>query len=249
MDEALTSNDLLTMRQAGKVAARILKKLKKFISAGITTKDVELYFDNQLAAYPGMKPAFKGYHGYPSSVCVSVNDEVIHGIPSKKRIIQDGDLVSVDLGIEYQGLFVDTAYTYMVGRVSKEAKQLVKTTYKALYEGIKQVKVGAKVGDIASAVQTLAEGQGCSVIRKFVGHGIGRKLHLSPEVPNFGHPGQGQTLEEAMVLAIEPMVSAGGYDVDILEDGWTAKTADKSLSAHFEHTVAITKKGPWILTG
>ena len=249
MDEALTSNDLLTMRQAGKVAARILKKLKKFISAGITTKDVELYFDNQLAAYPGMKPAFKGYHGYPSSVCVSVNDEVIHGIPSKKRIIQDGDLVSVDLGIEYRGLFVDTAYTYMVGRVSKEAKQLVKTTYKALCEGIKQVKVGAKVGDIASAVQTFAEGQGCSVIRKFVGHGIGRKLHLPPEVPNFGHPGQGQTLEETMVLAIEPMVSAGGYDVDILEDGWTAKTADKSLSAHFEHTVAITKKGPWILTG
>jgi methionyl aminopeptidase len=248
MDEALTRNDLLTMREAGKVAARILKGLRKFIAAGITTKDVELYFDRELAAYPGMKPAFKGYHGYPSSVCVSVNDEVIHAIPSKKRKIEDGDLVSVDLGIEYQGLFVDTAYTYMIGKVSKEAKQLVKTTYKALHEGIKQARVGAKVGDISSAVQNFAEGKGCSVIRKFVGHGIGRKLHLPPEIPNFGEAGQGQTLEETMVIAIEPMVSMGNFEVDVLEDGWTARTADRSLSAHFEHTVAITKKGPWILT-
>ena len=248
MNEALTSSDLLTMRNAGKVAARALTKLKRFIKAGITTKDIENYFDKELAAYPGMKPAFKGYHGYPSSVCVSVNDEVIHGIPSQKRKIEDGDLVSVDLGIEYQGLFVDTAYTYMVGKVSKEAKQLVKTTYKALYEGIKQAKVGAKVGDISSAVQSYAESHGCSVIRKFVGHGIGRKLHLPPEVPNFGNAGQSQTLEETMVLAIEPMVSAGNFDVEVLDDGWTAKTTDNSLSAHFEHTVAITNKGPWILT-
>ena len=248
MNEALTSSDLLTMRRAGKVAARILKKLKKIIAAGITTKDIENYFDKELAAYPAMKPAFKGYHGYPSSVCVSVNDEIIHGIPSQNRKIEDADLVSVDLGIEYQGLFVDTAYTYMIGRVSTEAKQLVKTTYKALYEGIKQVRIGAKIGDIASTIQTFVESRGCSVIRKFVGHGIGKKLHLPPEVPNFGSPGQGQTLEEMMVLAIEPMVSSGSFDVDISEDGWTAKTVDKSLSAHFEHTVAITKKGPWILT-
>ncbi len=248
MNEALTRSDLLTMRKAGKVAARALKKLEKLIKAGITTKDIEDYFDKELSAYPQMKSAFKGYHGYPSSVCVSVNDEVIHGIPSQKRVIQDGDLVSVDLGIEYQGLFVDTAYTYMVGKVSKSARELVKATYKSLYEGIKQAKVGATIGDIASAVQTYAESKGCSVIRKFVGHGIGKKLHLPPEVPNFGQPGQGQKLEEAMVLAIEPMVSAGNFDVDILEDGWTAKTVDGSLAAHFEHTVAITKKGPWILT-
>lgn len=244
----LSGEDIACMRQAGRVAALILKKLGKVIRPGITTKYIEESFDNYLKEYPGMESAFKGYMNYPASLCVSINDEVIHGIPSDKRIIQEGDLVSIDLGIKYKGLFVDTAYTYIAGRAGKVAKKLVKVSLKSLYEGIKKAKPQATIGDVGSAVQKFVEKQGFGVVRQFVGHGIGRNLHQHPEVPNFGIPGEGDKLYEGMGIAIEPMVTAGNYNVAVTDDGWTAKTRDGSLSAHFEHTVVITKKGPLVLT-
>ncbi|MDD5194502.1 MAG: type I methionyl aminopeptidase [Candidatus Omnitrophica bacterium] len=248
MIEALTGDELLVMREAGKAAATALKKLRKVIKPGITTKDIENFFENFLARYPGMSAAFKGYKGYPAALCVSINEEIIHGIPAAERLVANGDLVSVDLGIKYKGLYVDTAYTYMVGKVPPQARKLVAVSLKSLLFGIKRARIGATVGDIGSCIQECVETNGFSVIRKFVGHGIGKMLHCAPEVPNFGHTGSGASLVENTAIAIEPMVSAGGYDLDILSDGWTAKTKDNSLSAHFEHTVAITKKGPWVLT-
>lgn len=243
----LTRQDLKIMRKAGKVASAILRKLKGFIKPGVSTKDIEAFFERELSKQPGMEAAFKGFMGYPASCCVSVNDEVIHGIPSPK-VVKSGDLVSVDIGIKYQNLYVDTAYTYGVGSISPLAKKLIKTTRESLKCGICQVKSGKRIGDVSAAVQKSVEKSGFSVIKRFVGHGVGRDLHLPPEVPNFGSPGQGAELTEGYAIAIEPMVSSGDFDVDILGDGWTAKTKDGSLSAHFEHTVAITKKGPWILT-
>ena len=247
MIKPLSSQELITMRKAGKVAATILKKLPFFLKPGITTNAIAEFFENELNKYSDMELAFKGFMGYPASCCVSVNEEIIHGIPSEK-IVKNGDLVSVDLGIKYKGLFVDTAHTYVVGKANPLARRLVKITLKALQEGIRQIKPGKKVGDIGFAIQKLVEKNGFSVIRKFVGHGIGRELHMAPEVPNFGDKGQGPRLEEGFVLAVEPMVSAGTFEVEVLKDGWTAKTKDNSLSAHFEHTIAITKKGSWVLT-
>ena len=247
MPECLTHDSLLAMREAGRVVSSIFKEFRKVIAPGVTTKDIEDYFDQRLNQHPGMIAAFKGFSGYPASVCVSVNEEVIHGIPSS-RVIEDADLVSVDLGIKYKGLFVDSAYTYSVGKTSKLARKLARVTLGALNNGIKHARVGARLGDVGFAIQRFVERNGFSVIRKFVGHGIGTQLHLPPEVPNFGTKGQGEELCEGMVIAIEPMVSAGSFKVDVLADGWTARTKDRSLSAHFEHTVAITKKGPWVLT-
>jgi methionyl aminopeptidase len=248
MRRLLTYNELVDMRKAGKVAAHILKKMRKIIRPGISTLDIDKFFIESLKNYPGMKAAFKGYMGYPGNLCVSINDEVIHGIPSEKRLILDGDLVSVDLGIEYKGLFVDTAYTYPAGKCSRKARDLTAITLRSLFFGIKQAKLGNHTGDIGDAVELYAKKRGCSVIRQFVGHGVGEALHLYPEVPNFGDKGTGAELTANMVIAIEPMVSAGSWEVKILDDNWTVKTKDNSLSAHFEHTVAITKKGPWILT-
>ncbi|MCK9614528.1 MAG: type I methionyl aminopeptidase [Candidatus Omnitrophica bacterium] len=248
MTEGLSNEEIACMRAAGRVAALILKKLKKCVRPGVTTKYIEESFDNYLKEYPEMESAFKGFMGYPASLCVSINDEVIHGIPSEERTIKEGDLVSIDLGIKYKGLFVDTAYTYIAGRAQPPAKKLLKASLKALYEGIKKAKPQATTGDVGSAVQSFIEKQGFAVVRKFVGHGIGRALHQHPEVPNFGTPGKGDELSDGMAIAIEPMVTAGNYDVEVAKDGWTAKTRDGSLSAHFEHTVAITKKGPVILT-
>lgn len=236
------------MREAGRIAAFALRDLKKMIKPGIFTKDIECFLDNFLKRYPAIEAAFKGFEGFPASCCVSLNEEIIHGIPSFKKVIREGDVVSIDLGLKCKGLFVDAAYTYTIGRVSSLAKKLVKITWEALYEGIKRAKVGLSVGDIGFAIQRFVEKRGFSVIRKFVGHGIGEDLHLVPEIPNFGRNKEGEKLKEGMAIAIEPMVCSGNFEVDILEDGWTAKTKDNSLSAHFEHTVAITKKGPWILT-
>ena len=247
MSEPLSRQDLKIMRKTGKVAATILKRLKGFIKPGISTKDIEEFFEREISKYPGMEAAFKGFMSYPASCCVSINEEIIHGIPSEK-VINDGDLVSVDLGIKYQGLFVDTAYTYIVGKVSLLAKRLVKATKDSLKQGISQMKVGKSIGDVSSAIEKCVETSGFSVIRRFVGHGIGKSLHLPPEVPNFGNAGQGEKLIEGYAIAVEPMVSSGDFNVDVLSDGWTAKTKDNSLSAHFEHTIAITKKGPWVLT-
>ncbi|MDP8289370.1 MAG: type I methionyl aminopeptidase [Candidatus Susulua stagnicola] len=247
MIEPLSRQDLEKMRKAGKVAAMVLKKLKSFIKPGSSTKDIEEFFEQEISKYPGMEAAFKGFMDYPASCCVSINEEIIHGIPSQK-LIKSGDLVSVDLGIKYQGLFVDTAYTYAIGKVSSLGKRLIKATKKSLKQGISQIRVGKRVGDISSVIQKHVEKNGFSVVRRFVGHGIGRDLHLPPEVPNFGDPNCGEELLEGFVIAVEPMVSSGDFNVDVLSDGWTAKTKDNSLSAHFEHTIAITKKGPWVLT-
>lgn len=248
MSEMLTCCDLETMRRAGKLAAYLLKKARKKLRPGISTRDIEKLFESYLSKYPDMEYAFKGFRGYPSSICVSINDEIIHGIPSSSKKINYGDIVSIDIGIKYKGLYVDTAYTYTIGRVSKAAQKLIKITKKALKAGIKKARIGATVGDIGAAIQNIAEKNGFSVIRKFVGHGIGRELHLAPEIPNFGKEGKGEELKEGMVIAIEPMVAAGNNEVVVLDDGWTAKTKDSALSAHFEHTVAITKRGPKILT-
>jgi methionyl aminopeptidase len=226
----------------------MLKRLGKMLKPGLTTKEIEENFDNYLKEYPGMEPAFKNFMGYPASLCVSINDEVIHGIPSQARVIKDGDCVGIDLGIKYKGVFVDTAYTYLVGKPTKIAKKLTQVTLKALLKGIKAAKAGATTGDIGFSIQRFVEGKGFSVIRKFVGHGIGKSLHQAPEVPNFGMSGEGKRLVTGMAVAIEPMVSAGNFDVEITSDGWTARTKDGSLSAHFEHTVLITDKGALILT-
>ena len=247
MPEPLSRQELIIMRKAGRVAAAVLKKLKGFIKPGKSTKNIEEFFEKEISRYPGMEAAFKGFMGYPASCCVSVNEEIIHGIPSQRKV-KEGDLVSVDLGIKYKGLFVDTAHTYIIGKATPLAKRLVKITKESLKAGIKRIKAGKKVGDVSSAVQEYVEKNGFSVIRKFVGHGIGRSLHLPPEVPNFGEKGKGEELLINNVIAVEPMVSAGDFKVDVLSDDWTAKTRDNSLAAHFEHTIAITKEGPWVLT-
>ncbi len=247
MNEPLSRQELITMRKAGRVASAILKKLNGFIKPGILTKNIEEFFEREIDRYPGMEAAFKGFKGYPASCCVSVNQEIIHGIPSQ-QVVNDGDLVSVDLGIKYKGLFVDTAYTYIIGKASLLAKRLVKVTRQSLKAGIRRIKSGRSVGDVSSAIQKCVEKNGFSVIRRFVGHGIGRSLHLPPEIPNFGDAGKGSELLEGCVIAVEPMVAAGSSAVDILDDGWTARTKDNSLAAHFEHTIAVTKNGFEVLT-
>ena len=248
MSRRLSDADLAAMQKAGKAAAGILRDLESFIKPQISTKDIEKFFDNALAKHAGMSAAFKGYNRFPASVCVSLNDEVIHGIPSDTRVVKNGDLVSVDLGIKYKGVYVDTAYTYMVGEVSDLARKLCKVTQEALWEGIKQALPGSRVGDVGNAVQSLAEKNGFSVVRQFVGHGIGKDLHLPPEVPNFGAKKVGFEFKENIALAIDPMVAAGEYEVVIDKDGWTARTKDGSLSAHYEHTVVVTKNGPLVIT-
>ena len=248
MSRRLSEADLAAMQKAGKAAAQILRDLESFIAPQASTKDIEKFFDNALDKHAGMSAAFRGYNGFPASVCVSLNDEVIHGIPSDTRTIKSGDLVSVDLGIKYKGVYVDCAYTYMVGEVSDLARKLCKVTQAALWEGIGQALPGSRVGDVANAVQNLAEKNGFSVVRQFVGHGIGKDLHLPPEVPNFGKKGVGFEFKENIALAIEPMVAVGKYEVVIDKDGWTARTKDGSLSAHYEHTVVVTKNGPVVVT-
>ncbi len=234
--------------EACRIVAEILAGLKSHIVAGITTIDIETFVDEEIEKRKGAVAAFRGYRGYPSSVCVSVNDQIIHGIPSRSAKLKNGDIVGVDLGVVLDGFYGDAAVTFPVGNITPEAARLLEVTEKALSLGIEQAVLGNRIGDIAAAVQHHVEENGYSVVRAFVGHGVGRSLHEEPQVPNFGRHGQGPRLKEGMTLAIEPMVNAGGYDVRILDDGWTAVTADGSLSAHFEHTIAITKQGPKILT-
>lgn len=235
------------IRAASRIVAEVLEGVKSLVKAGVNTAEIEQYADNRIRAR-GAIPAFKGYRGYPSSVCISMNEQVVHGIPSKNRTIKDGDIVSVDIGVLLNGFYGDAAMTCEVGAVPPEAGRLVKVTEEALYEGISRAVAGNRVHDISAAIQRHVEKNGFSVVRAFVGHGIGRSLHEEPQIPNFGKAGQGARLREGMTLAIEPMVNAGGSEVMILSDGWTAVTSDHSLSAHFEHTVAVTRNGPEILT-
>ena len=235
------------MRAAGRLVGQVLTALAAKVAPGVTTADLDAIAEG-LIVDAGAIPAFKGYHGYPATICASVNDEVIHGIPSGKRVLEAGDVVSIDVGAALGGYYGDSAVTLPVGLVSEEAARLLRVTDESLYKAIDAVKPGGRVSDIGHAVQKHVEANGFSVVREFVGHGIGQAMHEEPQVPNYGEPGRGPRLAEGMVLAIEPMVNAGKAAVRVLSDGWTAITRDRSLSAHFEHTVAVTADGPWILT-
>lgn len=235
------------MRKAGAIVAQVLEELSGMVKPGISTGELDRYAELRTRELKAI-PAFKGYHGFPASVCISINEEVVHGIPSPKRILKEGDIVGLDFGVIYDGWHGDAARTVAVGRVSPEAQKLLEVTRESLYRGIEQCRPGGKLFDIGFAIQNYVEGFGYSVVREFVGHGIGRSLHEEPQVPNYGVKGKGPVLKAGMVLAIEPMINAGGRDVKVLSDGWTAVTTDRSLSAHFEHTVAITPEGPAILT-
>jgi len=235
------------LRKANTIVMEILLSFKERVRPGVSTFEFE-ELALELCEKKGVKPAFKGYRGYPYAVCVSVNEVIVHGMPKKEKILKEGDIVSFDFGVVYEGYVGDAALTVGVGEISEKAKKLLKVTEEALYKGIEKAHFGNRIGDISYAIQKHVESNGFNVIREFVGHGVGRQLHEPPEVPNFGKPGKGPKIEIGMVLAIEPMVSAGSPEVEILEDGWTAVTKDRSLAAHFEHSVAITPQGPEILS-
>jgi methionyl aminopeptidase len=242
-----SERELDLMRIACRAVAQILDEMVRMVKPGITTGELDKFAESRCKDL-NVKPAFKGYNGFPGVSCISVNHEVVHGIPSKKRVLKDGDIVGLDFGVSHQGWFGDSARTVPVGKVTPDAEKLMKVTQESLARGIDQCREGNRVFDIGHAVQNYVEGFGYSVVREFVGHGIGRALHEEPQVPNYGPKGKGLQLKVGMVLAIEPMVNAGSPEVKVLEDGWTAVTLDRSLSAHFEHTVAITPRGPEILT-
>lgn len=242
-----TGRELVTMREACRISAGALKVIGQAIEPGISTGELDRMAEKYIRSQ-GAVPNFKNYEGYPATACISINNQVIHGIPSDKQKIHNGDIVSVDLGAMFEGYHGDNAATFAVGDISDEAKRLIDTTRESLYEGIKMARAGNRIGDIGSAVQRYVELHGFSVVRDFVGHGVGTSLHEAPEVPNFGTPGRGIRLMPGMTLAIEPMVNVGKPDVKVLPDGWTVITRDGSLSAHFEHTIAITSDGPQIMT-
>jgi len=239
--------ELDQMRQAGRLVGEVLAELAAAVAPGVTTADLDALAEKRIAQ-AGATPAFKGYHGYPGTICASINEEVIHGIPSGRRILREGDIISIDVGASLDGYFGDSAVTLPVGQVSEHAAKLLRVTEEALYKAIERARPGNRISDIGHAVQQHVEAYGCSVVREFVGHGIGQRMHEEPQVPNYGEPGRGPRLTEGMVLAIEPMVNAGKPSVKVLGDGWTAVTRDGSLSAHFEHTVAIRAGEPWVLT-
>ncbi len=235
------------MRDAGRIAARALRIAGEAVEPGVSTWEIDRiarrYIEEQ-----GAIPTFLGYGGFPASACISVNNVVVHGIPSKDVIVREGDIVSIDIGATYEGFVGDNAFTFPCGKVSAEAEALMKATQESLYEGIKAAQAGNRIGDIGSAVQRYVEARGYSVVRTFVGHGVGAKMHEDPSVPNYGTPGRGVRLLQGMTIAIEPMINAGVSGVKTLSDGWTTVTADGKLSAHFEHSIAITSDGPVILT-
>ena len=240
------SRELSMMREACVISARALKLAGEAVEPGVTTEEIDRIIRRYIESQ-GATPSFLGYGGYPASACISVNETVIHGIPDK-RVIKAGDIVSIDVGAYFNGFHGDNAATFAAGEISSEAQALLDATRESLYEGIAQAVAGNRIGDIGSAVQRYVEMRGYSVVRQFVGHGVGTNLHEDPSVPNFGTPGRGPRLLPGMTLAIEPMINMGGPEVRILKDGWTTVTTDGKLSAHFEHTVAITKDGPVILT-
>ena len=242
-----SSKEIEKMRRAGKIVREVLELVRSHVKPGATTLDLEKAAEARLKAL-GVKAAFKGYHGYPCVLCTSVNSEVVHGIPSPNRVLKQGDIVSVDFGVVVDGYYGDSAITVPVGAIDANAARLLKTTEESLHAAIAAVRPGATLGDVGAAVQGVVEREGFSVVRDFVGHGIGSQMHEDPQVPNFGQAGQGMKLKPGMVIAIEPMVNAGRPDVMVLEDGWTAVAKDGSMSAHFEHTVAVTANGASILT-
>jgi methionyl aminopeptidase len=242
-----SERELDLMRKAGSIVAQILEEMCTMAKPGVSTGELDRYAESRCKDLKSL-PAFKGYHGFPASVCISINDEVVHGIPSTKRVLKEGDIVGLDFGVIYDGWYGDSARTIAIGKVDSATQQLLDATRESLMRGIEQCREGNRVFDIGHAIQNYVEGFGYGVVREFVGHGIGRALHEEPQVPNYGPKGKGLLLKAGMVLAIEPMINAGSHEVKVLKDGWTAVTVDHSLSAHFEHTVAITPKGPEILT-
>ncbi|MBQ4082146.1 MAG: type I methionyl aminopeptidase [Clostridia bacterium] len=242
-----TSREIAAMREAGRIAGRALQLAGEMVAPGVSTYEIDRETERFIRSC-GATPSFKNYQGYPATACISVNDQVIHGIPSKHCIIQAGDIVSIDLGAFYQGYHGDTAATFAAGEISPDAQRLMDVTKESLMKGIAMAHAGNRIGDISYAVQSHAEAAGFSVVRSFVGHGVGTQLHEAPEVPNFGTAGRGVRLMAGMTIAIEPMINMGQCDVRVLQDGWTTVTKDGSLSAHFEHTVAITTDGPVLLT-
>ena len=242
-----TNDEIEKMRTASRKAMETLLYLKGFIRAGVKTIELETICEERVRENSGMKAAFKGYNGFPYCLCISVNDEVVHGMPGD-RSIKDGDIISIDFGLLYDGYYGDVAFTYPVGNISKDARKLLDVTNNALYVGIEEAREGNRLHDISHAMQSHVEKEHFSIVREFVGHGIGRSLHEEPQLPNYGEKGTGLRLRAGMVFAIEPMVSMGKSEVYIKDNGWTAATKDKSLSAHFEHTVAVTQNGPEILS-
>ena len=242
-----SKQELELMREAGRVTAYILKELEQFMKPGVATIEIDRFVEKTVKEH-GMIAAEKGYCGYPASICVSINDEVVHGIPSEDRILQDGDIVSVDLVVEHKGYMADAARTFGVGNISDEAKHLIETAERAFFEGIKYAREGHRLSDISHAIQSVVEGEGFGVIRDFVGHGIGHEMHEDPQIPNYGKPGKGPRLQRGMTLAIEPMICEGDWEVDVLLDDWTAVTVDGGLAAHYENTVVITDGEPELLT-
>jgi len=242
-----TAAEIEKMRRSGEALRQVHEAVRPLVVPGASTMDLELVAAARMDVLRAVS-AFKGYHGFPAVLCTSVNSEVVHGIPSPTRILADGDIVSIDCGVIVDGFYSDCAVTYAVGRPSPATRKLLDVTQTALEQAIQEAQAGGRLGDISAAVQELCEAQGYGVVKEFVGHGIGRSMHEDPQVPNFGARGKGPRLKAGMVLAIEPMINAGSAEVKVLPDGWTTVTVDGSLSAHFEHTVAITKDGPQVLT-
>ena len=242
-----SAREIALMRRAGHILAGVVERLRDFVRPGMSTLDI----DEDVEAFihrEGAAPAFKGYRGFPATVCVSINEEVVHGIPSPRRRIHEGDIVGLDLGCIVEGYYADCAFTLPIGAVPANVQKLLDVTRESLDRGIQECQPGRRLSDVSHAVQSHVEAHGFAVVRAFVGHGIGRALHEEPQIPNFGDPGRGPQLRAGMVLAIEPMVTMGSWEVKVLDDGWTAVTQDGSLAAHFEHTVAVTDNGPEVLT-
>ncbi len=241
-----TEQEIEQLKICNQLVSRVLKELKNAIEPGITTRELNGIAEQSLATHDAVA-AFKGYRGFPASICTSINEQIVHGIPDERRL-KEGDIISLDFGVKLNGFYGDAAITLPVGEIGNKAKALLKITEEALYKGIDRAKVGNRLSDISQSIQSWVERHGFSVVRDFVGHGIGRSLHEDPQIPNFGTPIPNPVLQEGMVFALEPMVNEGNYDVRILPDGWTAITADGKLSAHFEHSIAITSNGPLILS-
>ncbi|RQD70197.1 MAG: type I methionyl aminopeptidase [Tindallia sp. MSAO_Bac2] len=241
-----SEQEIMRMKRSGTIVAEVHELMRQHIKPGITTKELDELAENHIRSY-GAEPAFKGYGGFPASICSSINHQVVHGIPGNVRLAE-GDIISIDTGAQLEGYFSDAAKTYPVGKINSEAQELIDVTKQSFYEGLKFVREGFRLSDVSHAIQTYAENHGFSVVRNYVGHGIGTAMHEEPQIPNFGLPGKGPRLKKGMVLAIEPMINAGSYDVHVLSDGWTVVTDDGALSAHYEHTVAVTEDAPEILT-
>lgn len=243
-----SKRELDLMREAGRIHAGVLKSLKKYVRPGLTTKDIDKKAGELILAQPGAEVAFKGYRGFPGNICISVNEEVVHGIPSDRKL-KEGDVISVDVGVKLKGYYTDAARTWPVGEVSPEIQKMIWVTKASFREAaLPQIKIDNRIGDVSHAIQVFVEKRGFGVVRDFVGHGIGKQLHEEPQVPNYGTPGRGIKIEEGLVIAIEPMVTLGDYEVMILEDNWTVVTCDGKYACHHEDTVAVTDKGPEILT-